>query len=467
MNSVAIIGSGITGLTAAFELKRRGIASVLYEKSPRVGGVIRTVASGGYLAEHGPNTMLETTPAIAELIRELGLAERRLYSDPAASKRFIVRNKRPAALPDSPLSFFISRTFSAKAKLRLFLEPFIAKAAQEESVAQFVQRRLGREFLDYAIDPLVSGIYAGDPERLSIQQAFQKIHTLEQRYGSLIRGQILGAGERRRRGEVSKASAKKFSFDHGLQVLPDTLRERLGDSIQCGARVSGITKTDHAWQVAFEREGRRLLAEHEAVIFAGTAWSLAQLRLEVNRPITLTDFKEIYYPPVASVVLGFRRSDVSHPLDGFGMLVPRVEGFSILGTIFSSSLFPGRAPEGHVTLTTYLGGARRPELAEKSEDALVSLTCRDLETILGLKGKPSFRCVTVYDRAIPQYVLGYDRFKKRMEEIERRAPGFFLAGHFRDGVSLSDSILSGLRAGERIQDYLQNSPNAALKASMP
>jgi protoporphyrinogen/coproporphyrinogen III oxidase len=465
MNSVAIIGSGITGLTAAFELKQRGIASVLYEKGPRAGGVISSVETEGYLAEHGPNTMLETNPKIAELIRDLGLTERRLYSDPAAGKRFIVRNKRAVALPDSAFRFFTSGTFSIKAKLRLFLEPFIGKAAHEESVAEFVQRRLGREFLDYAIDPLVSGIYAGDPERLSIQQAFQKIHALEQRYGSLIRGQMLGARERKRRGEVSKATAKKFSFDRGLQVLPDTLRERMGEAVQFDSQVTGIVKTETGWQLEIERAGRSQVVEHAAVLFAGTAYSLAELRLEGDRPIGLAEFKEIYYPPVASVVLGFRRADVSHPLDGFGMLVPRVEGFNILGTIFSSSLFPGRAPQDHVTLTTYLGGASRPELAEKSEDELVALTCRDLETILGVTGKPVFRCVTVFKRAIPQYVVGYDRFKKRMDEIEREAPGLFLAGHFRDGVSLSDSILSGLRTAERIQQHFQTLPSA-LKASM-
>ncbi len=200
MKSVAIIGGGITGLTAAFNLQQRGIPVTLYEGGGHVGGVIRTVQENGYLAECGPNTILETSPLIGELIRDTGLESRQLYSDPAADKRYLVRDKQLVNLPSSPLAFFATRLFSWRAKAGLLIEPFRRRAAAdlEESLAEFVLRRLGREFLDYAINPFVAGVYAGDPERLSVKHAFAKLHALEQRYGSLIKGQIFGARERKR-----------------------------------------------------------------------------------------------------------------------------------------------------------------------------------------------------------------------------------------------------------------------------
>lgn len=456
LRPVAIIGAGVTGLTAAFALRQRGLAVTVYEARARVGGVISSLREDGYLAEAGPHTLLETSPKITGLVAELGLQRRRLDSDPRAEARFIVRGGKPIPLPTSLFEFLRTPLFSARAKLRLLLEPFLPRSrAPEESVADFVRRRLGQEFLDYAIDPLVSGIYAGDPERLSLHHAFPKIAALEARYGSLVRGQILGAGERRRRGEISKMHAKKFSFDEGLQVLTDTLAERLGTAIALHSTVIAISRRADGWTVSVDCGGTLRHVEHAAVLFAGTAYQLAALRLETPAPADLGCFGQIYYPPVASVTLGFRRDQVAHPACGFGMLIPRVEGFRILGTVFSSALFPNRAPPGHVTLTSYLGGTNHPELALQPEEALVETTLADLRVILGVSGQPTWRQVSGYPQAIPQYELGYGRFKARMDELEQRAPGLFLAGHYRHGIGLSDSILSGLRAAERIAAWLR------------
>jgi protoporphyrinogen/coproporphyrinogen III oxidase len=236
-----------------------------------------------------------------------------------------------------------------------------------------------------------------------------------------------------------------------LQVLPDTLAARVRDHIQLNTAVTGITRSGGGWSVAFKKEGQPALREHSSVVFAGTAFRLAELSVHCGGLIDTAVFGQIQYPPVASIVLGFQREHVAHPLDGFGMLVPGAEGFNILGTIFSSSLFPNRAPRGTVAVTTYVGGARRPELAGQSESGLVKLVCADLKTILGVRGEPVFTHISVSQRAIPQYTVGYARFKSLMDEVERKAPGFHLAGHFRDGVSLSDSILAGMKVAERIQ----------------
>jgi oxygen-dependent protoporphyrinogen oxidase len=462
VSSVAIIGAGITGLTAAFYLKRAGIPINVYEASGRVGGVIQSLQRDGYVAEFGPNTILETSPKIGQLVKDAGLNSRRLDPDPRAEARYVVRYQRPIAMPSSPPGFLTSKLFSLRAKLAVLREPFVParRDGKEESIAEFVLRRLGREFLEHAIDALVAGVYAGDPYQLSVPQAFPKLKQLEDRYGSLIKGQILGARERKRRGEVAKDRASKFSFDQGLQVLPESLATQLGEALRLNTRVSRVASTSAGWTLELLENGEALRAEHAAVIYCGTAYNLAHLRLETRPVVEVGIFSEIRYPPVASVVLGFRREDVAHPCQGFGMLIPRVEGFKILGTIFSSSLFPNRAPAGHLTLTSYVGGERYPELAALPPEELFALTCEDLRVLLGVRGKPTFQHSVFYPRAIPQYVVGYGRYRDLMNQIEIKAPGFFLAGHYRDGISLSDSIVSGCNVAERVSGFYRQTASA-------
>lgn len=453
---MAVVGAGITGLSAAFRLRQHGIPVTIYEATSRTGGVIRSIQQDGYLAEFGPNTILETSPAIFSLVKDLGLEGRRLYSDPAADKRFIVRGGRPIDLPTSPVGFFRTPLFSAAAKLRLLAEPFIRRAPPDadESLAEFVLRRIGREFLEYAINPFVAGVYAGDPARLSVRQAFPKLHALEQRYGSLIRGQILGARERKRRAEVSKQNAPKFSFIDGLQEMILALEQRLRDALRLRTTVTAIRQEASGWRVTADADGQSGQQLHSAVLLAIPAYRIAALPLQTRAPCDLSLLAEIVYPPVTSVVLGFRREDVEHPLDGFGMLIPQIEGFRILGTIFSSSLFPNRAPSGHVTLTSYVGGTRAPALAKLPGEEIIPITVEDLRRILGVRGNPTFQHHVLYPQAIPQYEVGYGRFRDRMTEAEAKAPGLFLGGHYRDGISLGDSIVAGSQLADRIRAFV-------------
>ena len=463
MKSVAIIGGGITGLTAAFYLQRRGVPVTLFEAGARVGGVIRSHRENGFLAEAGPNTILETSPKISQLVRDAGLETRRLNPAPHAEARYVVRHGRPIEMPLSTLGFLTTKLFTAQAKLALLREPFRRprRDGVEESIGQFVVRRFNQEFLDHAIDALVAGIYAGDPNQLSLTHAFPKLKALEDNYGSMIKGQLFGARARKKAGEVAKDRAPKFSFDDGLQVLPDTLAKILGDAVKLNSPVTKLTQTSDGWRVTSANSE----SEFGAVIYCGTAYRLAELQISgapVSDPARSTDtnapgrrpalqsFAEIRHPPVASVVLGFRREDVAHPCRGFGMLVPKIENFKILGTIFSSALFPNRAPAGNILLTSYVGGERQPELAALPPDKLVALVCDDLEKLLGVRGQPVFAHTKFWPRAIPQYNVGFGRYKDLLTDLEARAPGLFFAGSYRDGVSLGDSIVSGVNIAGRV-----------------
>ncbi|MCX6966678.1 MAG: protoporphyrinogen oxidase [Verrucomicrobia bacterium] len=455
MNSVAIVGGGITGLCAAFRLRQQKVPVTLYEEGERVGGPIRTLCENGYMAEYGPNTILETSPKIAALITDLGLDPRRRDSDPAANKNYIVRNGRMHPLPVSAGAFAATPLFSLAGKLRIAAEPFIRKppVSDDESLADFVVRRLGREFLDYAINPFVSGIYAGDPAKLSVRHAFPKLHKVEAQYGSLILGQFLGARERKKRAEVAAPQAKKVSFDAGLQVLTDTLHVQLGSSVELHSSVHSVEKSAEGWTVTVLANGREERRNHSAVLFTAPAHKLASVRITDGEAVSLAALGEIEHPSVARIVLGFRREDVADPLDGFGFLVPELERLSILGTTFSSSIFANRAPEGHVTLTSFMGGCRSPELANRAPDELFERAAQDLKAVLGVRGKPTYQHHALFPWAIPQYNVGYGKFMDLMAETETRHPGLFFAGNYRNGISVGNSIVAGQEVASRVATY--------------
>jgi len=437
--SVAVVGGGVTGLAAAYRLQSLGHPVTVYEAAPRVGGVVWTERREGYLAEAGPNTLTEPGPLVATLLEELGLAGRRVEAAEAAQTRYVVREGRPIALPSSPRDLLTTRAFSLRAKLTILAEPFLRRGepAGEESVAGFVRRRLGGEVLDYAADPFVAGMYAGDPAALSMRHALPRLYALEREHGSLVRG----ACRRARR------SLRPFSFPDGLGEIPLALAARLGDRIRSDAPVHMIARAGPGWLVRRADDESR----HDAIVLAVPAHAFAALRMEGPSGARLAELAAIPHVPVSVVTLGFRRGDVAHRLDGFGVLVPTVERRRVLGTLFSSTLFPGRAPPGHVTLTTFVGGARQPELAALEAGAMVALVQEELAELLGARGEPTFRHVVRWSRAIPQYVLGYERWLDLMAEIERANPGLFLAGSHRGGVALGDALRSGLEAAMRVE----------------
>lgn len=440
-----VIGAGISGLSTAFFLRQRGVDVAVIEAEPRAGGNVMTHAIDGYLLEAGPNTLLDNAPAIRQLIDGLGLREVVREANREAKRRYVVRDGRAVPLPDSPSAFLSTRLFSLKGKLRLLAEPFIKPANQEESVAAFVRRRLGQEFLDWAIDPFVSGVYAGDPERLSVQAATAKVYALEKAHGSLLKGALKKAWASRKAEVSTGPVGRMLSFEQGLGQLIEALARDLGAVLHLGTPALTLERSAQGWRV--ETPAGVLSAQQ--VVLALPAQAAAKLLAPLLGE-TVQVLQAIPYPPVDSVALGFRREDVAHPLDGFGVLIPSKERRITLGALFSSTLFTGRAPEGHVLLTAFIGGRRHEVVGDWEEQQVVARVVEDLAPILGLRAAPTMTHVTRWPRAIPQYELGYLERLAALDAALADHPGLWTRANWRDGVSVSDCIRNGWVLAERM-----------------
>jgi oxygen-dependent protoporphyrinogen oxidase len=424
-----VVGGGISGLTAAFHLARAGRRVAVLEAAERVGGAIQTYDDGAWRFEMGPNTVLENDESVGRLIRESGLDGGKITAAPSARRRYLYKGGRLVPLPGGPRGLVTTPLFSPAAKLRLLCEPWIGKAPEgvEETIAQFVRRRLGQPFLDYAVGPFVSGVYAGDPERLSVRWAVPKIHGLEQQHGSLIRGALA-----RRKGPAPGGAM--ISFRAGLEELPRRLAREIGD-----VRTGVVCQTVARVEGGFRIETSAGPVEADRAVLAVPADAAAHL-LDAATAGASRLLGEIPYAPVVILCLGWRREAVGHPLAGFGFLAPRREGTRVLGCLFPSEIFPGRAPGGHAALAAFAGGRTDPEIVGWDDERIAATLLGELRGPLGLQGEPAFRLIRRWPRAIPQYEVGHGRFVERAREIELALPGLRLGGNFLGGVSVPDCI---------------------------
>ncbi len=446
-----VVGAGLSGLVAAFRAQRAGLKVLVIESASRPGGVIGSVQRDGFLFERGPNSAMDTSPLIGELVADLGLQQQLRWASAAADKRYVVRGGQLIPLPMSPGAFVSTPLFSGGAKLGLLAEAFkpASDPQVEESIAAFVRRRLGQEFLDYAIDPFVSGIYAGDPQQISVRAAFPKLHALEQRWGSLIRGQILGARERKRAKEKAKNTAKSFSFLGGMQTLTDALAKALG-GVMLNTRATGLARgLDGLTTVQAEQHGQAVGWRARHVVLAVGAAAAADL-VRPHAADAAAALGAIDYAPVATVASAYSASDIVHPLDGFGCLLPSLEQRRVLGVLFSSSMFEARAPAGSVLLTTFIGGRRHPDLAALPEDKIAALAHGEHGALLGTRGAPRWQEVTRWQRAIPQYTLGHLSRVARAQVVERALPGVHLCASWLGGVAVGDCVRNGHQAGQAV-----------------
>lgn len=431
MLDTLVIGAGISGLTTAFHLARGGKRVAVLESSPRVGGSLETRTDGPWRFELGPNTVLESHESVTRLIREAGLEGEKVTASPSARRRYLWKGGRLHPLPSGPLGFLRTPLFPASAKLRLLREPWIAKGSSEESIAAFVRRRLGQAFLDYAVGPFVSGVYAGDPERLSVVHAVPRIEALEREHGSLIRGALA-----KKKGPAP--GGVMISFREGLEQLPRELARQLGD-VRTGVACRRIVRLENG----FRAETDAGSIEAQRIVLSVPADAAARL-------LEREALAEIPYAAVSLVSTGWRREDVAHPLDGFGFLAPRKEGLRVLGVLFPSEIFPGRAPAGHVVLTAFAGGRTDPEVAAWDDDRLMSEVLGELRRTVGARGEPVVSVVRRWPRAIPQYELGHGRFLDMAREAEAALPGLRLGGNFLHGVSVPDCIRNATALAEEL-----------------
>jgi oxygen-dependent protoporphyrinogen oxidase len=448
-----VIGGGISGLVCAYALRKAGIDAHIVESSPKPGGVIVSERRDGYLLEFGPQSFTATSP-ILKLCRELQI-DNQLEQAPPKAPRFVFVESELRTVPSSPPAFITSPLFSATTKWRVLRDFFGHSAAPDgaESVASFTRRKFTPELLEKLVGPLVSGIYAGDPEKLGLRSAFPQLYEAEKFTGSVIRG-LLRAGKNR--GANEKPTLQ--SFRNGNQTLTNALAANLGSNLRCGAaarsvRLASSSLTASTFEVTILANGQEETVTTDQLIISTPAAQAAALLRGVNPHFqsTLTQFE---YAPVAVVSLGYPQAAIRHSLHGFGFLVPRSSGLRILGTVWNSSLFPGRAPKDHVLLTSFLGGVTDPQAASLSESELLATVHRELAAILDIsQQQPAFANVKIWPRAIPQFNIGHFQRISDLALLQSRYPGVSLAGNYLHGPSL----------GVCVEQALIVAPQAGLK----
>ncbi|HXG63666.1 MAG TPA: protoporphyrinogen oxidase [Blastocatellia bacterium] len=456
---VVVIGAGISGLACAHRLKTHGFRVAVIEQSERAGGVMRSEVIDGYLVERGPNSMQGTEEVLA-LVEELGIANEMLAGDPKAPA-LIYFNKRLHPVPNSPPALVKTELLSARGKLRLLGEPFSGKRPTdgEESVAAFFTRRLGREVADRLVAPFVSGIYAGDANRLSMRAAFPRLAELEAQHGSLIRGGLAQARAAKKARQLGQSRPKRktirsVSFRRGLQSLPDALAAQLGEDLLTNCSDCEIRTADQTWHnpqstirnpqsggyvVSFNRSGAPAHFTCGRVVIATPARAAALLVAPYS-PEASRLLQEVEYPPLTVLSLAYDKAAIRDSLYGFGFLAAPDEGLRTLGCLYSSSLFPGRAPAGKALLTTFIGGARNPDAARLDDAELAATVHNELRGILGILSEPRVIAITRWERAIPQYNLGHVERVRRIEGLLREQAGIALTGNYLHGVSVGDCI---------------------------
>jgi oxygen-dependent protoporphyrinogen oxidase len=446
-----VIGAGISGLSCAYALKKSGQNVVVLEAGARPGGVIQSSEERGYLVELGPQSF-GATGAFGDLLQELGLNDQVLEA-PAAAARYVWTGERLVSVPMTLPAFLASDLLSWKSKCRVFFEPFGTTCPPEgdESVAAFTRRKFSDELFERLVDPFVSGIYAGDAEQISLRAAFPKVYEAEKSTGSVMRGMIKlrqksGAG----RAVSSRRRSRLITFRSGNETLVRALADRLGRALCCHTAVEKIAKAGDGYLAEARRNGASEQISCARLVIATPAGTAAGL-LEGLAPEVSVSLAGIAYAPLAVVSLGYRREQIPHGLAGFGFLAPRSSGLRALGTVWNSSLFPDRAPQGQVLLTTFVGGASDPSIVALSPQELSEIVRRDLATVLGVTGPPAMQRVTQYTQAIPQYNLGHTERLEKARHALRAVPGLWVVGNYWKGPAVGACFENSLAVAEQVR----------------
>jgi len=451
---VIIIGAGLTGLTMALYLKKAGIDFKIIEKSAKTGGVIQTISEQGFVYETGPNTGVVSSPEMTELFEELAGKCELEVADPSAKRRLIWKDRMWHALPSGLLSAIGTPLFTWYDKFRILGEPFRKKGTDpNEKLADLVIRRMGQSYLDYAVDPFISGIYAGDPTKLVTKYAMPKLWKLEQEYGSFIKGAMKKAKLPKTERD-KKATKEVFSAKGGLSRLTEALTETIGSENILLSAETIVKPTSGGFQLQVTTPEKLFTLETTHLVTTCGGYALAGLLPFLNEE-EIAPFNALKYAAVTQVLLGFKKWN-GMSLKAFGGLVPGKENKNILGVLFTSSFFKGRAPKGGALLSVFMGGTKRPDISRMNDEEIQSLLDGELPRMLGDRNlSPDMVRICRYPKAIPQYTEITGKRYEMIEQLQQKYPGLILAGNIRDGIGMADRVKQGRSIAEELIGKIQ------------
>ncbi len=446
---VVVIGGGVSGLSTAYDLKKQGARVLVLERQARAGGNAQSERiRNGYLMEHGPSTMNPIIAEASDFSTELDLDPERKDLGDGVKTRYLVKQGDLYGVKVHPLAFLTAHYLSLPGRLRMMMEPLISRSSptqREESIEQFVSRRFGREFSDKVMAPMVSGIFTGDAAELSARSVFPKLVEFEDKYGSVVRAIIALKGKSKMPG------SRLFSWKNGIETLPVALSSSLGDALLTGITVRRISKTSQGFLVDAGRHGK---IQTRAVVMATQPHVTAEIVAPLD-DVSADALGAITAPPVSVVYLGYKREQVAHPLDGLGFLSSKKENRQLLGAQFCSTMFPGRAPEGHVSMAAYIGGSLNPHLATLPREQLVELAHAEFKDLLQIKGEPDVANVRQWNRGLPQYRIGHGKIIADIDQLSDRVPGLFATGNYMSGVSVACCLRQARKTASTVGKYLQ------------
>lgn len=457
-----VVGAGVSGLTTAYALQKSGVSTLLFEASARPGGVIQSLQRDGYLLECGPQSF-SGNASLAAVCRDLELLDQRVLADPKAP-RYVLIDGKLQNVPMGP--GLLGSPFMAGGTRIAILRDILGKShapEPDESIADFVRRKFSATLLERLVAPFVSGVYAGDPEKLSLRAAFPILYEAEVASGSIIRGAFAVLKQRKaKKGNTPQEKPTLQTFRQGNETLIRALAKKLGEHLVCNVQVTSIEPLDPGRDAKASRflvflrtpRGAEKI-ETERLILAIPPNAAGNLLASLN-PTFEAQLNPMEYAAVGVVSLGYRKEDVSHGLAGFGFLVPRSAGLSVLGTVWNSSLFPGRAPEGHALLTSFVGGATNPVIIQKSPEELASLVHREITPLLGIGKEPVFSNVTIWPRALPQYNLGHTARLNAIEKLRTAFPGLYFVGNYLNGPAIGTCVEHALKVAGEIRVSFAN-----------